>query len=83
MQRKLLKRLIEKILIKMSDASDPKEAYFEMLSANKELIELTEDRQEKLLLVNQAFRFMEKAQFNNVNLDFVKWIVSFAWNCGI
>jgi hypothetical protein len=93
---KLLKLLIDKVLTRIRESeglngshnttkkalSVPLEAYFELLSAHKELIELVESNQEKLMLVTQAFKFIEKADYR-VNLDFLKWIVSYSWNQGV
>lgn len=64
------------------------EGYFELLSAHKELIELLEsesptNKEERLILVNQAFKFVEKANYEVGNLDILKWIISYTWNQGV
>lgn len=98
-QYKLLKKLIDKVLMKLKEneisemaesdfpdyegsANFQKEGFFELLAAHKDLIEVSENQQEKFILINQAFKFIEKANYE-VNLDFIKWLISYSWNFGI
>jgi len=35
------------------------------------------------MILAQTFKFVEKANYEIGNLDFIKWIVSYSWNHGV
>lgn len=94
-QVKLLKRILEKLMEAIREqeqedmeakgvgnSSESRELYNELLAAIKELIEISEKQNEKYLYLGQASRFVDKVNFN-VNLDYLKWLISFSWNYGV
>eukprot|EP00347_Sterkiella_histriomuscorum_P019831 403340135 len=86
-QQKLLKKLIETVLLKLNEFRDEinqSNALQELLSAHKDLVEITESPSEKLLFLNQTFKHIENANFEEcVNLDYLKWMIGLSWNQGI
>ncbi|CDW91181.1 UNKNOWN [Stylonychia lemnae] len=58
------------------------QGFHEILSAHKDLIEISQNPQEKYILMMQACKYIEKANFS-INLDFIKWMISLSWNQGI
>ena len=75
MQKRLLKRFIEKQVLKLKQLSEQAvdaeaqetlleaqiETFNELLSAHKELIELTEEHTDRFAFLNQASRLMDQA----------------------
>jgi len=87
-QAKLLRTLIERIDEKIQTGpSHTTDSYFELLASHKELIELLEEtesrKDERLILVQQTFRLVERAGYEVGNLDILRWIISYAWNQGV
>ena len=118
MQKRLLKRFIEKQVCRLRQLSEAEEngggqpiegqieTFNELLSAHKELIELSNEHADRFAFLSQASRLMDQAlqlslQASNmmsrneeqkmsfceddevdeqINLDFLKWMISFSWN---
>ncbi len=86
-----MRKLIEKVYSKIQEYPQDnvsEDAYGELLSAHKELVEILESeypqtsQEECLVLIQQSFKFVEKARYQVGNLDILKWLVSYSWNQG-